>query len=103
MTDVPTERVMEAEYIADHALMVDIQLNAYVGGAALPCCLLAAIGGIALGGWWFIPGGLAALVFLIVAAVATERALDARALAGAHAVAATLARALQSHSTGDDK
>lgn len=102
MTDVPTERVMEAEYLADHALMVELQVMPYVSGVALPTSLIALIAGISLGGFWIIPFCLIALVLLAFAYYTATRGLEARSLAGAHAMAAALTRALQSHSTGDE-
>lgn len=86
---------IKAEYIADHALMVDIQSNAYVGGAALPASLLSAVGGMTVGVWWLsVLLYLGTLALLGLAFYATNRSLEARALAGAHATAAAITKAL---------
>lgn len=91
------------EYIADHKLMVDIQVNAYVAGIALALTPAVVLLGTIISGLWLVVFCLAALALLFVSFRAMTKSLEARSLAAAHAVASMLTSYLTPKDTPSDE
>lgn len=89
-----SDEKMVPVYIADQALMAELQVMPCASGLALAGSLLAVVAGIAIGGFWIILFCLIGLILMALAYYTFGRGMEARDMAHAHYVASMLSEAL---------
>jgi hypothetical protein len=88
-------------YVAGGSLMSELQTWPYVAGVLLPSACLSFAMGVFFGGLWVAAFGALGVFMLGLAVYATNRAMEARSLAAAHAFALRLRASLNQEGEGE--